>query len=110
MTATTKGRASNPRASASPIAMGVITTATALLDTISVRIEVSRYSAQMAKTPGIHFNAGAKAITIISTAPECCSAAPMPNMAKIIAANNNKVLGEDKVFERHLPKHSNRNC
>ena len=34
----------------------------------------------------------------------------MPNMAKIIAANNNKVLGEDKVFERHLPKNSNRNC
>ena len=34
----------------------------------------------------------------------------MPNMAKIIAANNSKVLGEDKVFERHLPKNSNRNC
>ena len=34
----------------------------------------------------------------------------MPNMGKIIAANNIKVLGEDKAFERQLPRNSNCNC
>ena len=34
----------------------------------------------------------------------------MPNLAKIIAANNNKVLSEDKVFKRQLPQNSNCNC
>ena len=42
MTATTKGRASNPKASANPIATGVTTTATALFDTSSVKTEVIR--------------------------------------------------------------------
>ena len=31
-------------------------------------------------------------------------------MGRIIAANNNKVLGEDKAFERQLPQNSNCNC
>ena len=34
----------------------------------------------------------------------------MPNLAKIIAANNNKVLSEDKRFEQQLPGNSNCNC
>ena len=34
----------------------------------------------------------------------------MPNMGNIIAANNKKVLGEDKAFERQLPRNSNCNC
>ena len=34
----------------------------------------------------------------------------MPNISKIIAANNNKVLGEDKRFEQQLPRNSNCNC
>jgi hypothetical protein len=42
MTATTKVRASNPNAFASPIAMGFTTTAIALLNASSVRIEVKR--------------------------------------------------------------------
>ena len=42
ITATTSGRGSNPSACASPMAMGVTTTATALFDTSSVRNEVSR--------------------------------------------------------------------
>ena len=33
-----------------------------------------------------------------------------PNLAKIIAANNNKVLSEDKRFEQQLPGNSNCNC
>ena len=42
ITATTSGRGSRPIAVASPIAIGVITTATALFDTISVSTEVSK--------------------------------------------------------------------
>ena len=34
----------------------------------------------------------------------------MPNLSKIIAANNNKVLSEDKRFEQQLPRNSNCNC
>ena len=34
----------------------------------------------------------------------------MPNLAKLVAANNNKVLGEDKRFEQQLPRNSNCNC
>ena len=34
----------------------------------------------------------------------------MPNLAKIIAANNNKVLSKDKRFEQQLPGNSNCNC
>jgi hypothetical protein len=41
ITATTSGRGSTPSESASPMAMGVTTTATALLVTSSVRIQVS---------------------------------------------------------------------
>ena len=34
----------------------------------------------------------------------------MPNISKIIAANNNKVLSEDRRFEQQLPRNSNCNC
>ena len=34
----------------------------------------------------------------------------MPSLAKIIAANNNKVLSEDRRFEQQLPRNSNCNC
>ena len=34
----------------------------------------------------------------------------MPNLAKIIAANNTKVLSEDKRFEQQLPRNANCNC
>ena len=42
ITATTSGRGSKPSAVASPMAIGVTTTATALFDTSSVKTEVSR--------------------------------------------------------------------
>ena len=34
----------------------------------------------------------------------------MPSLSKIIAANNTKVLSEDKRFEQQLPRNSNCNC
>ena len=34
----------------------------------------------------------------------------MPNLSKIISGHNSKVLGEDKRFERQLPRNSNCNC
>ena len=34
----------------------------------------------------------------------------MPSLSKIIAANNIKVLSEDRLFEQQLPRNSNCNC
>ena len=75
-----------PSAAASEIAIGVMITATALFDTISVRIVVSRKTQKITTVSGSVPSVGAIASTSSVIAPEFCKPAPTASMEKINAS------------------------